>query len=122
MIAADNFHEYCFENGIKNPYHELVSERTEDWRERAKKFENFMFTFYLWDYHFYMPWEEFSQRLQWAKDYTDTSIYMPCDAAERQCNMACAYFGGKCPRQEGELKSPIKGLEGRYEPKPARYY
>lgn len=73
-------------------------------------------TFRLWDFHFWMPWEKFKWHCGFDKEYTDVSIYMPCDCAERQCNMECAYFSSECPREKEELKTPkILGFEGRWE-------
>jgi len=75
-----------------------------------------MHTFRLWDFHFWMPWPQFKQHLDWSKTLADVSIYMPCDAAERQCSMACAYFGKDCPRVKEELQIPlILGFDGRWE-------
>ena len=133
--------EYCKEHGIKNPFWESqdkfkarchdevrngikctiidaespeeITWRTE-WVKRRDEYLRLEHTFRLWDFHFWMDWSRFQEHLKWSKDFADTSIYMPCDTAERQCSMACAYFGAKCPRVKEEVKNPIKGLEGEY--------
>ena len=117
----DNFTKRCNvieRNGkqctvIRSETPEEIAWRTE-WVKRRDEYLRLEHTFRLWDFHFWMPWEKFRKHLEWSVDFADTSIYMPCDAAERQCSMTCAYFGGDCPRVEEELKSPIKGLEGEY--------
>ena len=142
MLETDNkWFEYCQEQGITNPFREemdnfakrcsvierngkqctvIRSETPEEiawraeWAKRRDEYLRLEHTFRLWDFHFQMPWEKFSKHLEWSKNYADISIYMPCDAADRQCNMACAYFLSECPRKTGELKSPVKGVEGEY--------
>ena len=130
------WHQWCKEHGIKDPFQErydrIKSEWKivngvecwefnspedqsweEEWKKRRDEYLRQMHTFRLWDLHFWMDdWDSF-QRM--GNSYVDMSIYMPCDLANRQCAMTCAYFLGDCPRQKEELKSPIKGLEGRYE-------
>ena len=128
------WHRWCKEHGIKDPFQEcydrIKSERKivdgvecwefspeeqaweEEWKKRRDEYLRQKHTFRLWDLHFWMDdWDSF-QRM--GNSYVDMSIYMPCDLANRQCALACAYFLGDCPRQKEELKSPIKGLEGRY--------
>lgn len=133
--------EYCKENNIPDPFKERMDrieikevvingvrgwesewDRSpealaweEDWKKRRDEYLRLMHTFRLWDMHFWMEdWEQF-QRMG-EGEYVDMSIYLPCDLASRQCSMTCAYFGTECPRARGEeLKSPIEGLEGRYE-------
>ena len=115
--------KYCKAHNIKNPFKEEIKRITskkyekawyEDWKKRRDEYLRLEHTFRAWDCHFWMDWEKF-ERFFRNETYTDMSIYLPCDCADRQCSLACAYFLGKCPRQEEELKSPIKGLEGRYE-------
>ena len=71
--------------------------------------------FRAWECHFWMIWTEFEKTFK----YSNKNIikrYLPCDCADRQCNMACAYFGGKCPRENEELKIPESlGFNGRWE-------
>ena len=86
----------------------------EDWEKRRDEYLRQQHTFRAWDCHFWMDWERFEKFFQ-NESYTDISIYLPCDCANRQCSMRCVYFLGECPRQEEELKSPVNGLEGRYE-------
>lgn len=142
-LETDNkWHEYCKEHGIKNPFQEsqnkfnarchkevrdgiectiINSETPEEiawrteWIKRRDKYLRLEHTFRLWDFHFWMPWEKFKKHLEWSTNFADTNIYMPCDAAERQCNIKCAYFGRDCPRVKEELKSPINGVEGEYQ-------
>lgn len=117
----DNFAKRCNvieRNGkqctvIRSETPEEIAWRSK-WVKRRNKYLRLEHTFRLWDFHFWMPWEKFKKHLEWSVDFTDTSIYMPCDAAERQCSMECAYFGGDCPRVKEELKSPINGVEGEY--------
>ena len=120
--------EWCEERGIEDPYKERSKSRRKtingvecwkfednpdpEWKKRWDEYLRQMNTFRLWDLHFQMDdWDEF-QRM--GNDYVDMSIYLPCDLADRQCAMTCAYFLGECPRESEKLKSPIKGLEGRY--------
>ena len=127
--------EWCEEHNIQNPFkersnhtkieHKIVNgvecwefspedqAWEEEWKKRRDEYLWQEQTFRLWDMHFWMDdWEKF-QRMG-VGGYVDMSIYLPCDLANRQCAMTCAYFLGECPRQEEELKSPVKGLEGRY--------
>ena len=88
----------------------------QEWKKRRDEYLRLSHTFRLWDFHFWMHWEEFQLYAKYGEDFTDISIYLPCDCVERQCNMACQYFGGKCPRETEELKTPeILGFEGRWE-------
>lgn len=82
-----------------------------DWEKRRDEYLRLRDTFILWEDHFWMPWKQFKKYLKFHEKYADTSIYMPCDAADRQCDIACTYFGGKCPREEEPLKCPIKEYE-----------
>ena len=144
MLDTDNrFHDYCNAFGITNPFWEeqkrfrdrshdevrngikctvVDAESPEDiawrteWMKRRDKYLRLDHTFRLWDFHFWMPWEKFKWHCSFDKEYTDVSIYMPCDCADRQCSMECAYFGGECPREKEELCTPeILGFEGRWE-------
>ena len=87
----------------------------EDWEKRRDEYLRQQHTFRLWDFHFWMDWERFEKFIEHEESFTDISIYLPCDCANRQCSLTCAYFGEKCPRENEELKCPIPGLEGRYE-------
>ena len=146
ILDTDNrFHDYCMERKIENPFWEdqqRFSNRVErkqdekgrdywvvdttkkpedeawekDWAKKRDWFLRLEHTFRLWDFHFWMTWEQFEWYLKYDKDYTDVSIYMPCDCADRQCSMTCAYFGGECPRMKEEVKIPESlGFEGRWE-------
>ena len=144
MLDTDNrFFDYCRRKKIKNPFKEnldafarrcskeerdgyevtIIREKTaeeevweKEWKKRRDEYLRLSHAFRLWDFHFWMNWEEFSWHCGFDKEFTDVSIYMPCDCADRQCNMTCAYFGGKCPREKEELKIPeILGFEGRWE-------
>lgn len=144
LLDTDNrFFDYCRRRGIKDPFQErqdkwsarysvenqdgqvvtIIRELTEEEKEwdsrqvqKIKEYLRLRHTFRLWDFHFWMNRAAFEQHLHWSEDYADTSIYMPCDTVERQCALTCAHFGGKCPREEGELKTPqILGFEGRWE-------
>ena len=145
ILDTDNrFHDYCMERKIENPFwedqqrfakrcrkeirngHEVTIIDTDDspeekawrktWAEKRDKFLRLERTFRLWDFHFWMNWGQFEWYLKYDKDYTDVSIYMPCDCADRQCSMTCAYFGGECPRTKEEIKIPESlGFEGRWE-------
>lgn len=144
ILDTDNrFHDYCDAKGITNPFwegqkrfsarshKEIVNghERTyvdaespedvvwrKEWVKRRNEYLRLSHTFRLWDFHFWMPWEKFKWHCGFDKEYTDVSIYMPCDCAERQCSMECAYFLRECPRAKEELKTPqILGFEGRWE-------
>lgn len=115
ILEADfNFEDYCEQHKIKDPFR-YGSEAS---RQEKNEFLRLEHEFRVWEFHYWMEWEEFQKWLEWYK----IEGYFPCDCGGRQCSMECAYFLRKCPRQEGELKSPIKGLEGRYEPKSVRYY
>ena len=138
LDTDDRFEDYCNAKGIADPFREsarrcTAEERnghkitiirgeteeekawTQEWKKRRDEYLRLRHTFRLWDAHFWMDWETFAKFCEYAKFYTDVDIYMPCDCAERQCNMACTYFGGKCPRTEEELKTPeILGFEGRW--------
>ena len=108
---------WCKEHGITDPFKEKYehdSPEYEDWKKRRDEYLRLEHTFRVWDCHFWMDWERFEEFFR-NEIYADISIYLPCDCANRQCSLACAYFLGECPRQEEELKSPIKGLEDRYE-------
>lgn len=145
MLDTDNrFFDYCNTFGITNPFneeqerfqerctyniddygHTITHIRPENpieaaWRqehrEKKDKYLRLSHTFRLWDFHFWMDWPRFKKHLEWSTDFADTSIYLPCDCAERQCNMACTYFGTECPRMKEELRAPeILGFEGRWE-------
>ena len=80
-----------------------------EWKKDYLRLEH---KFDLWDYHFWMTWDEFEPFL---KEYGSEIDYYPCDCAERQCALTCQYFGKECPRAKEELKSPISGLDGRWE-------
>ena len=139
----DKWREYCILNNIRDPFaesqarlarrmHEEEDEKghritvidappldeqawQNAWAKRRDAYLRLQHTFRLWDFHFWMPWEEFKRQMHFSRQYADVGIYMPCDAAERQCNMECAYFGAKCPREEEPLKCPINKLENNYE-------
>ena len=135
--TAERFDDYCVERKIKNPFWEdkqrfsrrvdekgydywivdtTKTQEDEAWKKRRDEYLRLEYTFRLWDYHFWMPREQFEAHLKWFKNYADTSIYMPCDCADRQCSMECAYFGKECPRMKEELKTPeILGFNGRWE-------
>lgn len=143
ILDTDNrFHDYCLRNKIKDPFREgqeRFSKKVEDengrnywiidtddspeevtwrteWAKRRDEYLRLSHTFRLWDFHFWMTRTAFERHLRWSKEFADTSIYMPCDCAERQCSMKCAYFSGECPRQKEELRAPeILGFEGRWE-------
>ena len=128
MLDEDNrWHDYCATNNIKDPFLEewidthITNPRVtndddwhKEWVRRRDDYLRMRHTFRMWDFHFWMDWEEFQSHAKYSKDYTDISIYLPCDCAGRQCNMACAYFGTKCPREKEELKNPLN-FEGRWE-------
>ena len=140
ILDTDNrFFDYCLTNHIKDPFRENLdrfSKRVErkidekghdywivdpeeeawlaEWAKRRDEYLRLSHTFRLWDFHFWMDWPQFEQHLRWSKEFTDTSIYMPCDCADRQCNTTCAYFGAECPRLKEELKNPLN-FEGRWE-------
>lgn len=140
ILDTDNrFYDYCNTFGITNPFQEeqkrfaarckkeekytiIKKESPEDiewrkeWSKRRDDYLRLSHTFRLWDFHFWMTRTAFEHHLDWSKKYADTSIYMPCDCAERQCSMECAYFLHECPRAKGELKTPeILGFDGRWE-------
>ena len=125
ILDTDNrFHDYCMERKIKDPFWEgqqrfsnrVERKQDEAWAKRRDEFLRLEHTFRLWDFHFWMTWEQFEWHLKYDKDYADVSIYMPCDCADRQCSMTCAYFGGECPRIKKEIKIPENlGFEGRWE-------
>ena len=144
ILDTDNrFNDYCDTFGITNPFceerqrlnkrmskqivngHEITFIDPEgpddllwriDWTKRRNEYLRLDHTFRLWDFHFWMPWEKFKWHCGFDKEYTDVSIYMPCDCADRQCSMECAYFLHECPREKEELKTPeILGFEGRWE-------
>ena len=136
LEADDRWYEYCILNNIRDPFKESqeriskrIHEETDEkghritvidaaplnesawqsaWKKRRDVYLQLQHTFKLWDYHFWMPWEEFKRQMNFSRQYADVSIYMPCDAAERQCSMECAYFSAKCPRAEHPLKNPLK--------------
>ena len=126
--------DYAHYIGIKDPFQEsrinrvikqvgrqwktepMDEERRKYWDEQKENYLRLMHTFCLWDFHFWMTRTVFEQHLNWSKEFADTSIYMPCDTVERQCDMTCPHFGEeKCPRMMEELKSPIDGVDGRWE-------
>lgn len=138
IIATDmKWIDYCTLNNIRNPFeesqerlrkrmHKEVDEKGHEvtvidaapldepawrsgWTKRRDAYLRLMHTFRLWDFHSWMPWDEFKKQAQFSKQYADASIYMPCDCAERQCSVECTYFGGKCPREQEPLKCPISG-------------
>lgn len=138
LDADEKFRLYCKEHGIQDPFQEererfkkrchdgnykgipcmVVDPETkediawrQEWEKRRDEYLQLRDTFILWEDHFWMPWEQFKKYLKFHGTYADTSIYMPCDAADRQCDMTCAYFGAKCPREEEQLKCPIKEYE-----------
>lgn len=145
ILDTDNrFHDYCMERKIKDPFWEdqqrfsnkiehkqdekghdywvVDTTKTQedeawekDWAKRRDEFLRLEHTFRLWDFHFWMDdWDRFKSF--WNNQWVDTSAYMPCDIASRQCNMECAYFGKECPREREELRAPeILGFEGRWE-------
>ena len=145
MLDTDwRWEDYRRRRGIKNPFtedmldfqercsyeadiygHIITHIRLENEEEKARReerekykseYQRLEHTFRLWDFHFWMEWARFKKHLEWSTDLADTSIYMPCDAADRQCSMTCAYFGEKCPRIKEELKIPqILGFDGRWE-------
>lgn len=125
--------DYAHYVGIKDPFQEsridrvikqagrkwitepMDEERRKYWNEQKDNYLRLMRTFCLWDFHFWMDWERFQDSLN-DERLADTSIYLPCDTVERQCSMACPHFGEeKCPRMIEELKSPIDGIDGRWE-------
>lgn len=111
LDTNNRFHDYCMERKIRNPF-----QNTEEIGQAAQKdiYLCLEHTFRLWDFHFWMPWEQFSQYFKY-ENYADTSIYLPCDCIDRQCAMTCAYFGGKCPREKTEIQTPkLLGFEGRW--------
>ncbi len=145
ILDTDNrFHDYCMERKIKDPFWEdqqrfsnkiehkqdekgrdyWVVDTTKtpedeawekNWEKRRDEFLRLEHTFRLWDFHFWMDdWDRFKSF--WNSQWVDTSAYMPCDIASRQCNMECAYFGKECPREKEELRAPeILGFDGRWE-------
>lgn len=144
MLDTNNrFHDFCNAKGIVNPFGEeqahfnkrchpgehngrpctVIDPETEEdrewrkeWIKRRDAYLRLEHTFRLWDFHFWMPWEKFKWHLDIDKAYADVSIYLPCDCAERQCALTCAYFGAECPRMKEELKAPeILGFDGRWE-------
>ena len=131
------FQDYCEFNHMKNPFVEwrtrhikmdsvmmdgkrvpcqivYTEDRPEEWKAKRNEYLRLMHTFRLWDMHFWMEdWDRFQS---YGNEYVDMSIYMPCDLADRQCSMACRYFGEKCPRIKEEIKTPESlGFEGRWE-------
>ena len=113
MLDTDlRFSDYCSVNNIKDPLRARFDEKQGD-RDEYLRLSH---AFRLWDFHFWMDWEKFQWHCKYDKNYTDVSIYMPCDTVERQCSMECRYFGKECPRKHEELKAPkILGFEGRWE-------
>ena len=121
-LDTDNrFFDYRIEKRIPSVVKEYLKlvEADQEEVDLAKSREEYLrlaHTFRLWDYHFWMPWTEFEEYAKLSKEFTDTSIYLPCDCADRQCAMTCAYFLGECPRAKEELRAPeILGFEGRWE-------
>ena len=136
LLDTDNrWEDYCAFNKIENPFtgklkkeeimvrikdKDIPGERieirkpTEEWKKRRDEYLRLCHTFRLWDLHF---WIDNWDKLKWyGNEYVDTSIYMPCDVASRQCDMMCAYFLHECPRAKEELKTPeILGFDGRWE-------
>lgn len=121
-LDTDNrFFDYRIEKRIPSVVKEYLKlvEADQEEVDLAKSREEYLrlaHTFRLWDYHFWMPWAEFEEYAKLSKEFTDTSIYLPCDCADRQCAMTCTYFLGECPRREEELRAPeILGFDGRWE-------
>ena len=112
----DRFSKRCHQED-RNGHRITIVEIDEDkeWEKRRDDFLKVAHTFRIWDFHFWMDdWEKFQR--YGRNEYVNMNIYMPCDLANRQCSMFCAYFGKKCPRENGEeLKSPIPGLNKRWE-------
>jgi hypothetical protein len=131
--------DYCEARGLANPFQEeqelyklrCVYKDENGWKvlhvrdlteeEEAllaqikrwkKEYLRLQHEFELWDFHFWMEWEEFAH---WLKEYGSEVEYLPCDCGSRQCALTCQYFGEKCPRESGELESPINGLDRRWE-------
>ena len=138
ILATDmKFKDYCNALGITDPFEEeqkrfsqrcthehgyvLIRDKTEEdiewekeWEKRRDEYLRLEHTFRLWDMHFYLTWEKFQFFLR-HETFTDTSIYLPCDCADRQCALTCEYFSRECPREKEELQTPgILGFEGRY--------
>lgn len=137
LDTSERWENYCKERGIKNPlfsrpgqlypkkFNFLDSEiegyvhktdfngiEVEKFysREEMDEYLRLRGIFFMWDYHFWMiDWDNFQK-------HGDSEGYYPCDLANRQCNMACKYFGEKCPRESEELKCPKElDFEGRWE-------
>lgn len=145
ILDTDNrFFDYCDTFGIANPFNEeqekfqerctyesdeyghtityirpenpIEAAWRQEYREKKDRYLRLEHTFRLWDFHFWMTRTAFEQHLRWSKEYADTSIYLPCDTVERQCDMMCAYFSGECPREKVELRAPeMLGFDGRWE-------
>ena len=95
MTAIDVlWNEYCEAHKLRRP-------RCAEEMDEYIKLRN---EFVLWELHKDCFWTDFQNYL---KIYKHTTEYLPCDCAERQCNMACAYFGGKCARETESLKNPL---------------
>ena len=138
MLAADDrWREYCILNNIRDPFkesQERISKRIHEeidekghritvvdaaplnepawqsaWKKRRDAYLRLQHTFKLWDYHSWMPWDDFKKQVNFSRQYADGSIYMPCDCEGRQCSVECAYFGRKCLREREPLKCPIRG-------------
>jgi len=144
VLDTDNrWFDYCHVKGIQNPFKEsldifhdrtsvkeenghkivYVREKTEEekiqeqeWAKRRDEYLRLEHTFRLWDFHFWMDWNEFWRFAKYSKEFADISIYRPCDCADRQCTLACTNFGMECSKKTEELKTPqILGFEGRWE-------
>lgn len=127
LDTEDRWEDYCQKKGIENPFIYKLNGKLipveinglkcyethfieEDYppKEIIDSYVRLRDKFRMWDYHFWMTdWEVFKQS-------GNSKGYFPCDLAERQCSMACKYFGKKCPREVEELKCPIEGIEGRW--------
>lgn len=131
-MAENYFDTYCYTFGITDPFQEeqerfskRVTKRinpsgTEYWevdttkteeelaweaeqKKKKSKYLRLEHIFRLWELHDKLSWERFQKEIEYCSRFTDDwKRYLPCDCAERQCNMWCAYFGTECPRKRGE--------------------
>lgn len=120
MHIKDPFQESRIDRVIKQVGRKWITEPADEerrryWDEQKDNYLRLEHTFRLWDFHFWMEWERFQRFLE-SESLADVSIYLPCDTMERQCSMTCPHFGKEnCPRRFEELKSPIEGVEERWE-------
>ena len=125
LDTENRWHDFCQYYGIRNPravdyspfyQGEDNNLAISDYQADLKNYLRLAHTFRLWDFHFWMNWMEFQRYCKYSKEFADISVYLPCDCVDRQCDLECPYFFGECPRNKGEeLKSPIDGVDGRWE-------